>query len=105
VGRDFLQEQIDDAEAHDLERLIARITCPLLIMHGDADPTVPVHCAEEIVAAATTTTEHRIIAGADHVFNTPNPMPANRAPSAQLQELLAALSGFALRCCSPVRWL
>jgi fermentation-respiration switch protein FrsA (DUF1100 family) len=88
VGRAFLQEQIDNPRAHDLLAVIAGIRCPLLIIHGDNDPTVPVSSAGEIASAAGKLAKVEIIPSADHVFNTPNPMPAHVPASPQLRSLI-----------------
>lgn len=98
IGKAFLQEQLDDPEGHDLLTIVGKIACPLLIVHGDADPTVPASCADEIAAAAPNA-ETLIIKGADHVYNTANPMPDDARASKQLQQLLDAMAGFAGRCC------
>ena len=61
---DFLQEAmtIDVAEA------VARITCPVLAIHGDADATVPVAQAHALHAAVSGEKELCILPGADHRF-------------------------------------
>jgi dienelactone hydrolase len=94
VGRAFLQEQLDDPEAHNVLAMTRRIRCPLLVVHGDADPTVPVTCGEQIAAAAGDRGELLVIPAADHVFNTPNPLPASAEPSRQLSALLKAMMEF-----------
>lgn len=94
IGRAFLDEQRDDPAGHDLLALVPRIPCPVLVVHGEKDPTVPVERAPEIAAACRQATV-RIIAGADHVFNTPNPMPPDTEPGPQLAELIEALGEFA----------
>jgi alpha-beta hydrolase superfamily lysophospholipase len=99
LGRAFLQEQLDDPASHDLLALASNIRCAALIMHGSDDPTVPVSSAEDLRKALGERCNQRIIAGADHVFNTPNPMPADMAPSEQLRELLYAVVHFALSVC------
>ena len=96
IGRAFLQEQLDDPASHDLLRLVRQIDCPILIIHGEADPTVPVACADAIASAAKRPTIDRI-PDADHVFNTPNPMPTDSKPSQQLQALLDAMRHFLSR--------
>lgn len=95
VAKAYLTEQTDDPEGHDLLRQAGRITCPVLLIHGEKDPTVPAGCASLIAAACREATV-RVIAGGDHVFNTPNPMPADAEPSPQLRELLDAVAEFAL---------
>jgi fermentation-respiration switch protein FrsA (DUF1100 family) len=39
---------------------------PLLLIHGDADRTVPMRDADRLVAAAPDGTRHLVIEGADH---------------------------------------
>jgi len=95
VGAAFLQDQIDDPAGHDLPAIMAAITCPVLVVHGADDVTVPAACADEIAAALGAPATVRIVAGADHVFNTPNPMPPDAAPSAQLQTLVDEMITFA----------
>lgn len=94
VGKAYLQEQIDDPAGHDLPAMTSRIRVPLLIMHGTDDPTVPVSCAAALGEAARSATVMRI-AGGDHVFNTPNPLPDDAPSSPQLEELLNAICEFA----------
>ncbi|MHC4978162.1 MAG: hypothetical protein ACYTGM_21135, partial [Planctomycetota bacterium] len=67
-------------------------------IHGEKDPTVPAACADQI-AAACRQAAVRIVAGADHVFNTPNPLAPDAEPSPQLAELLEAVGDFAARVC------
>ncbi len=99
VGKAFLTEQQDDPVAHDLLALVRNVTCPMLIMHGDADPAVPVECATSIATEAGERGELFIIEGADHVFNTPNPLPAEQKSSDELKSMLEKLIDFAGRCC------
>jgi pimeloyl-ACP methyl ester carboxylesterase len=99
IGREFLTEQMRDPLHHDLLRLAGRITCPVLIVHGSRDPTVPVAAARRL-AGAIPGAELRIVEGADHVFDTPNPLPPREPSSPQLQELLDALLRFAAACCA-----
>lgn len=72
VGRVWLDEQDQDPGGHDLEALCALITCPVLAVHGEQDPTVPPTCAASIVRSCRLG-DSVLIPGADHVFNTPNP--------------------------------
>ncbi len=98
VGRAFLAEQLEDPPGHDVIGLASRIRCPVLILHGQEDPTVPAACATALGDAIGSSARVEVIAGADHVFNTPNPLPADATPSPQLQALLDVTASFALRC-------
>ncbi len=64
LNTDFLEEAmtIDVAEA------VARITCPVLVIHGDADATVPVAQGRALHAALPGEKELCILPGADHRF-------------------------------------
>jgi len=85
----------------DLLELVGRIDCPLLIMHGDQDETVPVDHARSLAAAARSSKNVtiEIIEASNHVFNTPNPMPAvdEQPPSAALIEVINHAKAFAMR--------
>ena len=92
IGRDWL----DDLEAHrdrlDLLAAVSRIGCPVLIVHGTGDRTVPVSCAEAIAAACPEKPTSLRIEGAGHTFDCPNPM---KEPTPALEQALqAALSFF-----------
>ena len=99
IGRMHLAEQLDDPVNHDLLKVAGRITCPVLVVHGEDDPTVPASCAGQIAASLGGVPRVEIVAGADHVFKTPNPMPPDADPSPQLATMLAALGDFAVACC------
>lgn len=89
INRSWLQEQLDNPAAHDLPAHVVAITCPLTIVHGESDPTVPVRCAHDLLGWASPACSPRpvLVPGADHVFNAPNPMPIDATPSVQLQTL------------------
>lgn len=55
-----------------IQRRAAEITQPWLIIHGDADASVPLRHAE-LLKAANPTAELFVIHGADHVFNVSQP--------------------------------
>jgi alpha-beta hydrolase superfamily lysophospholipase len=99
IGRAFLTEQQEDPQGHDLLGLAARITCPVLLVHGRNDPTVPAACAKLIAQACRDATV-TIIKDADHVYNTLNPMAPDAEAGPQLSEMLEAVGDFALACCA-----
>ncbi len=96
ISRAFLDEQQADPEGHDLARHVAALACPLLIVHGTADPTVPPREAQEIAGMAGDCVKHtlRLVEGGDHVFNTPNPFPISGEPSPQLRAYNEAMQRF-----------
>ncbi|MBC23250.1 MAG: hypothetical protein CMJ32_04965 [Phycisphaerae bacterium] len=92
----FLQEQLDQPEAHDLLELVGSIDVPMLLVHGTADMTIPVQAMDRIAAAAAgcPDLERVQIEGADHVFNTPNPFNPADEPSRQLDEMIHIVTGW-----------
>ncbi len=99
IGKAWLQEQIDDPPWHDLCARIRWIACPLLILHGQSDPTVPVQDARDLADAAQSrtseqTTEVCVVPDASHVFNTPNPMPRDQTPPKAFARLTDAITMF-----------
>ncbi len=60
-----------DAATHDVLAAAARVACPWLVLHGAADPVVPVEDAREL-AAAGTTTRLEIHPDAGHRFAEPD---------------------------------
>ncbi len=63
------QALLDDARAiGDVLDAAARIRCPWLIVHGDADDLVPVTDSQDLAEAAPGDVELRVLAGVDHVF-------------------------------------
>lgn len=106
VGLDWLKEIEQDPDSYDPSRAAASVHCPMLILHGDHDPTVPVDCAHRLHRAATPNSQIEILGGADHVFNCPNPVP-NDLPYEQLpvqtRRMIEASIGFAAACCAKAR--
>ncbi len=102
ISRTWLDEQDAQPEAHDVLKQASHITCPALIMHGQADPTVPVECAIRIMDAINSEADGqataRIIEGGNHVMNTQNPMNRDEDPSPQLQEAIQTAIVFAEDC-------
>lgn len=102
VGLDWLEEIERDPELYDPVLAAAHIKCPMLILHGDNDDTVPMACAEQLHQAATPNSTLEIIEGANHVFNCPNPVPtdmlSDQLPQ-QTQALIQCSVDFAVRCC------
>ena len=76
---------LDDLDAHPARLNIAEkasaIKQPWLIVHGDADTSVPVSHAEELKAAQPNA-ELVIIPNADHTFNSKHPYDQDTLPAA-----------------------
>lgn len=94
VGRAWLDEIEADPDAVDPKRAIAAIRAPVLILHGDADPTVPVEAANQLHEASGRRARLLVMAGANHTFNCPNPMPAVApAETARMIDAVLAFAG------------
>jgi uncharacterized protein len=77
---------LDETTEHHLGRLnlrmaAATLLCPWLILHGDADETVPFEEAEQLHAASEERAQLLRVNGATHTFNVAHGM---REPSPQL---------------------
>jgi pimeloyl-ACP methyl ester carboxylesterase len=74
IGRDAL----DDIDAHGDEALnilaaAGRLRVPWLVVHGSADPAVPVSVARRLAARSGAPTELLLMDGADHTFGVRHP--------------------------------
>lgn len=73
----WLIEQEQDPEHHNILAAARLIRCPLLVVHGQDDDTVPVTSAKAIVDAVQDQATLVVLPGVNHTFNAPNPMPMN----------------------------
>jgi len=69
-------QRLNASLLHDLEKLdvpqaARKITCPVLILHGEADEIVPVQEAHELYACLTNSKRLSILPGADHRLSDP----------------------------------
>ncbi len=60
-----------DVKRLDVCNAVARINCPLLIIHGSADKTVPVADVHQLYEKANTIKRLEIIEGGNHGFDNP----------------------------------
>lgn len=98
VGLPWLEEYEADPHAFDPLRAASLIGCPVAVIHGDADETVPADCAH-MIAQQAKRADTVIIEGASHVFNTSNPANPDRPLPPQGQAMVDAVCDFALRWC------
>ena len=77
-------ELLKDIEKHDILSAAGRLKCPLLIMHGTDDTSVPSENAKEIFYHAKDIRKLELIEGADHRFTAP----------AHREELISMITGF-----------
>lgn len=98
IGLPFLEEVESAPHAYDPVRCIARIACPMLILHGSDDPTVPVESAHALSAAAKHA-QLEVLDGANHVFNAPNPLPLDTPAPPTAQRMIDMVCEFATTRC------
>ncbi len=105
VGLGWLEEIEHDPELYDPVLAAAHVKCPMLIIHGDDDSTVPVDSAQSLHKAATPNSRLEIIAGANHVFNCPNPPPGGPYSDLpeQTRKMIELSVDFAVACCEKAR--
>lgn len=70
-GRRLNVSFLEEALTIDVAAVVARIACPTLVIHGDADATVPVAHAHALHGALSVEKELCIVSGADHRFTGP----------------------------------
>lgn len=92
INASWLQEQIDDPEAHDVLGLCTSVSIPTLILHGDADDAVDVSAGERIAQAVGA--ELKVVSGANHVLNMSNPALESAGISPQLGVVIEQLCTF-----------
>ncbi|MCB0564914.1 MAG: alpha/beta fold hydrolase [Phaeodactylibacter sp.] len=73
--RDFVAHK----EAFDVGQAVRKMKKPLLIIHGDEDPSVPVEAARKLHSWNADSKLH-IITGANHVFGGSHPFPTDTLP-------------------------
>lgn len=71
-GRRINRSFLDDLKEIDIPEAARQISCPTLIIHGDADETVPVEDAHELYAQLSSPKKICILAGADHRLSNPH---------------------------------
>ncbi len=76
VGRRWLEEQEQHPEQFDPCAALEKLRCPVLVVHGEADETVPPAAAGRLAKAGGIHVELHLLADANHVFNAANPCPA-----------------------------
>jgi len=98
IGKAWLEEM--EASPRDFDPYLAasRLKCPRLIVHGDADDTVPVAAAHAYRDTPDQIAELCIIDNATHTFNAPNPLPLDQTPPPQTEKLFDTVINFCTRC-------
>ena len=95
INRSFIDEIAEDKAGHDPVRCSALIGCPMLLAHGEDDPTISLSDLDRLAGASENNPglQKLVISGGDHVLNVPNPLPHGHS-SPQLDIFLEALRGF-----------
>jgi uncharacterized protein len=73
VGPAYWRDVEQSRDALDVPSAAARLAIPWLIVHGDADTSVPVDEGRRLFDAAGDTAELMVVEGADHGFNGKHP--------------------------------
>ncbi|MBW3571919.1 MAG: alpha/beta fold hydrolase [Gemmatimonadetes bacterium] len=73
IGPGYWRDLDANRERLDILAAAARVAVPWLIVHGDADPSVPVDEGRELFEAAGERAELLVVEGADHGFNARHP--------------------------------
>ncbi len=81
-------------ERYDIIAAVSRLSIPVLFVQGAEDFTVPPLEMKALAAAAAGRAETRLVAGADHTFNSRHPM---KRESPELAEAIAATRAFLTR--------
>jgi fermentation-respiration switch protein FrsA (DUF1100 family) len=75
VGPEYWRDYEANRERLDIGAAAARVSAPWLIVHGDADATVPVDEGRGLFDAAGEAAELLVIEGGDHTFGSSHPYP------------------------------
>jgi dienelactone hydrolase len=73
IGPGYWRDLQANRERLDILAAAARVTVPWLIVHGDADASVPVEEGRQLFEAAGENTALREVEGGDHGFNAKHP--------------------------------
>jgi pimeloyl-ACP methyl ester carboxylesterase len=96
MGKEFLQEILDSDAKWNVEKMMARLTLPILVIHGDADESVPISHGRSLYESGAGNNDISFITieGASHTFNTKHPF---EGPSQQLDKMLSAVISWITR--------
>lgn len=97
-GEAWLSEQEADPDAHDPLKAIQAIRCPVLLLHGQLDETVPHDDSLRLKQAADQVTGSRVtfvsMADTNHTFNAPNPLAVDSPVPAQTKAMFEHVAAF-----------
>jgi len=94
INKTWLQEIEQDPQSFDPVHAIGLIPCPVLLVHGDADQTVPIDTSRNLANAGPSATLQEI-PGAGHTFNARNPLPLDKEHPPRTQQMIDLVCDFA----------
>ncbi len=98
IGREWLDEIEAEPAAFDPIEAIARLERPVLVVHGEADDTVPADAGHALAEAAGPRARLALIEGASHTFNCPNPLEEDQPLPEATERLIDMTCDFARQC-------
>ncbi len=81
----YLEDLENNSERYNLTRAVTLLSCPMLIVHGNLDLTVPIDEAMQLEQVAGSKTQTYYLPKASHVFGVSHPM---KLPSRALNNSL-----------------
>jgi pimeloyl-ACP methyl ester carboxylesterase len=91
----FVESFLEHHELLNIEEALEKITCPLLVVHGEEDTTIPLSDAHTIFNEVG----HSImveIENADHTFNTKHPLEERKISKAFAEAVTETIEFFAM---------
>lgn len=95
----WINEVDENPYQYDPLEAVSRLKCPVLVLHGDADDTVPRNSADELARRARTASL-RVIQGANHTYRCPNPLTKDLDVPCEVESLISYAEKFTLSCMS-----
>ncbi len=99
VGAGWLAEIEADPRRHDPLEMARATRCPVLLIYGTADATVPVADGRAYAEALGDRGRLVTIDGASHTFDAPNPLPADQPPPEATRRMIDETTAFAVERC------
>ncbi len=65
----------NEGKKFDVPKISEKIKCPVLVIHGDRDSSVPMEQSEELIKHLKSSDRFEIIKGADHCYYENNTLP------------------------------
>ena len=95
IGKAWLEEIEGNPKGFDPLYAIGQIPCPVLLVHGNGDQTVPVDTSRNLAHAAQNPVLKEI-AGASHTFHARNPLPLDQEQPPLTRQMIDLVCDFAV---------